>query len=203
MVRRALRGPRAPTVSTATLRRPKGRALRVGVVADTHSAPHRRGLEHLAALKPDALFHAGDIGDLAVLDVLGAIAPVYAVRGNIDGVTRELPDVLLIDVVGGASARRVLLSHYGVAGVRVRADVARQARAEGASLVVCGHSHVPFYGVDRGLTVFNPGSMGPRRFTLPIVFGELTLSDEEPAVRHVDCETGATWLPGGPLPAAY
>ena len=72
---------------------------------------------------------------------------------------------------------------------------------EGADLVVCGHSHVPFAARDRGLTVFNPGSIGPRRFQLPIVFGLIDISRERIDVRHVDCETGERWLPG-PLPKA-
>ena len=59
-------------------------SLRVGLVADTHSQPHEAGLSHLEALKPDLLFHGGDIGELSVLDTLADIAPVHAVRGNID-----------------------------------------------------------------------------------------------------------------------
>ena len=69
------------------------------------------------------------------------------------------------------------------------------ARARGASLVVCGHSHVPFIGRDQGLVVFNPGSIGPRRFHLPIVFGVIDLGPGGVKLRHVDCETGRTWEP--------
>jgi predicted phosphodiesterase len=68
-------------------------------------------------------------------------------------------------------------------------------RAEDASLVVCGHSHVPFIGRDRGLAVFNPGSIGPRRFHLPIVFGTIDLSPTEVRLAHIDCETGTAWSP--------
>jgi predicted phosphodiesterase len=82
-----------------------------------------------------------------------------------------------------------------VAGAKIRADAARVARASGASLIVCGHSHVPFIGRDRGLTVFNAGSIGPRRFRLPIVFGVLEIADGRMSLRHVDCETGSTWTP--------
>jgi hypothetical protein len=78
--------------------------------------------------------------------------------------------------------------------------VARRARAAGASLVVCGHSHVPFIGVDKGLTVFNPGSIGPRRFSLPIVLGTIDLAPGGVRLRHVDVETGRAWVP--PSPAA-
>lgn len=71
----------------------------------------------------------------------------------------------------------------------------RLAHAEHASIVVCGHSHVPFMGRDRGLVIFNPGSIGPRRFLLPIVFGVIDVARDGIALRHVDCETGATWQP--------
>jgi len=61
--------------------------------------------------------------------------------------------------------------------------------------VVCGHSHVPFLGRDRGLTIFNPGSIGPRRFHLPIVFGTIDVTPAGLRFAHVDCETGAPWTP--------
>lgn len=170
--------------------------LRLGVVADTHSRPHPRAHERLAALAVDAILHAGDIGDLAVLDDLGRIAPVLAVRGNIDERATHLPDALTIDIFAGAElALKLLLLHIAVAGPRLRADAARLAAAACAKLVVCGHSHVPFIGRDRGLTVFNPGSIGPRRLRLPIVFGVLEIAGGKLALRHVDCETGEPWLP--------
>jgi len=56
---------------------------------------------------------------------------------------------------------------------------------------------VPFIGEDRGITMFNPGSIGPRRFHLPIVFGTLELSPERVRLAHIDCETGRRWLPPG------
>jgi putative phosphoesterase len=170
--------------------------LRVAVVADTHSAPHREGVGHLAALRPDAIVHAGDIGNLEVLDRLGAIAPLFAVRGNIDEQAPDLPDALILDVMSPrALALRILVVHIGVNGPRLRADVARRAKAEDASMVVCGHSHVPFIGRDKGFAVFNPGSIGPRRFHLPIVFGTIEVTPSEVRLAHVDCETGEAWRP--------
>ena len=65
----------------------------------------------------------------------------------------------------------------------------------GAGLVVCGHSHVPFVTNDRGLALFNPGSVGPRRFALPIVFGVMEVTSAGVSLRHVDCETGLPWRP--------
>ncbi len=170
--------------------------LRLAIVADTHSAPHPKSAQWIAALRPDAILHAGDIGDVAVLDGLAEIAPVIAVRGNIDERAAHLPDVVNIDVrSGGSSAMKLLLMHIAVYGPKIRADAARLAGASGARLIVCGHSHVPFIGRDRGLTVFNPGSIGPRRFQLPIVFGALEIAAGRMTLHHVSCETGDRWEP--------
>jgi uncharacterized protein len=73
--------------------------------------------------------------------------------------------------------------------------VRKRAKTAGAHVIVCGHSHVPFLTRDDGLTVFNPGSIGPRRFHLPITFGLMTLADSRLMIEHVDCETGEKWLP--------
>ena len=187
--------PVALTKKSATLRLREGGALRLAIVADTHSLPHPKTIGHLAAQRPDAILHAGDIGDLEVLDALAGVAPVLAVRGNIDTRAQALPDILVLDLVGDERSTRLLLLHVGVVGPRLRADVARLARSEGASVVVCGHSHVPFIGRDRELTIFNPGSVGPRRFLLPIVFGTMDLTPTEVRLGHIDCETGEPWMP--------
>jgi putative phosphoesterase len=181
---------------TAAIPTQRDGSLRLAVVADTHSAPHPAASKLLAAQRPDAILHAGDIGDLAVLDALGTVAPVLAVRGNIDVRANTLPDVLTLDInAPGGVALRILLVHIAVNGPRLRADIARLAHAEKASLVVCGHSHVPFIGRDRGLTMFNPGSIGPRRFRLPILFGTVDVTREDVRLTHIDCETGARWTP--------
>ena len=167
--------------------------MRIGVVADTHSAPNERGLRNLAELKPDLVLHAGDIGDLSVLERLRGIAPVHAVRGNIDDASSGLPEVLVLEPTPGL---RLLLTHIAVYGaVKIRGDVAKRAREAKAPLIVCGHSHVPFITQDRGLTLFNPGSIGPRRVGLPILFGVLEIGAKGLTLRHVDAETGAPWLP--------
>jgi putative phosphoesterase len=171
-------------------------ALRLAVVADTHSEPHPRAAELIAALRPDRILHAGDIGDLDVLRRLGEIAPVSAVRGNIDVHAPDLPDALTLDVRDGSeSLFSLLVLHIAVYGPKLRAEAARLARAEHCAIVVCGHSHVPFIGRDRELTVFNPGSIGPRRFHLPIVFGTIAITPQAVRLAHIDCETGARWLP--------
>jgi uncharacterized protein len=173
---------------------PADGSVHLAVVSDTHSRPHPATMTRVAGIAPNAILHAGDIGDLTVLDELARVAPVYAVRGNIDTHARDLPDALVLDIASAAPLR-ILLTHIAVYGPKLRAPVARTARAEGATLVVCGHSHVPFIGSDRGITVFNPGSAGPRRFTLPIMFGTVDITPSGVKLAHVDVETGARWLP--------
>jgi putative phosphoesterase len=202
---RPTRSPRLVRQSARLALRRDG-TLTLACVADTHSQPHPATAERLAAIAPDAILHGGDIGDPAVIDQLARTAPVFAVRGNID--TRSaFPDIFTLDVVGpeagsstapgdGASLHlRIFLTHIAVAGPRLRGEVARMARAERASLVVCGHSHVPFIGRDRDLTVFNPGSIGPRRFQLPIVLGTIAIGPGAVRLAHIDCETGQRWMP--------
>lgn len=179
---------------TASLAAAPDGSMRLAVVADTHSQPHPATAQRLAELSPAAILHAGDIGDLAVLDDLAKVAPVYAVRGNIDTRARDLPDVLVL-TIAASTPFRILMTHIALYGPKLSAPVARMAEAEGAPLVVCGHSHVPFIGSDRGITVFNPGSIGPRRFNLPIVLGRIDLTPAGLTLAHVDAASGETWLP--------
>lgn len=175
---------------------PESGALDVVVVADTHGQAHPRARPLIEQLAPGLILHAGDIGDVAVLEPLREVAPLLAVRGNIDGAAPGFADSMDIDFVrGGRSLLKVLLTHIAVYGPRLRAEVARLARARAARVVLCGHSHVPFLGRDQGLVTFNPGSIGPRRFALPITFGVLSIRPEGVSLRHVSCETGQTWLP--------
>jgi uncharacterized protein len=193
--------PRAPTLSRTKLPLAPGGDFRFAVVADTHSKPHPATAQRLAELAPNAILHAGDIGELQVLDDLAKVAPVFAVRGNIDAPS-DVPDLRLIELTSADAVKlRILLVHIAVYGPKLRADVARLAAKERASLVVCGHSHVPFIGRDRNLSLFNPGSIGPRRFQLPIVLGAIEIRDGSARLRHIDCETGKAWTPPG-MPAS-
>ncbi len=172
-------------------------SLRIVAVADTHGAPHPALAERLESLAPGLILHAGDIGDLAVIRALERHAPVIAVRGNIDARTPGLADVVTVDACDADRVIvRMLLLHIAVYGPSLRADAKRLARTEAASLIVCGHSHVPFARRDGAITVFNPGSVGPRRAQLPILFGVIDVKRESVSLRHVDCETGLDWKPG-------
>jgi putative phosphoesterase len=169
---------------------------RLVLVADTHSAPHPDSATHIAAQNPTHILHAGDIGDLAVLGELAKLAKLTAVRGNIDSHAHDLPDAITIDVrdLDGPLVT-LLLVHIAVYGPKLRAEIAKLAHADGASIVVCGHSHVPFIGRDKGIVIVNPGSIGPRRFQLPILFAAMDISRQRISMHHVSCETGQRWEP--------
>src|SRR5262249_33872058 len=109
----------------------------------------------------------------------------------------DFPDLTTVELVDGEERVKfkLLLMHIALYGTKLRAEAFKAAREERAPLVVCGHSHVPFLGRDRGVTVFNPGSIGPRRFHLPILFGAVDISPSGVRMRHFDCATGKAWEP--------
>jgi uncharacterized protein len=97
------------------------------IVAATHGLPHPKSSQDIVAARPDAILHAGDIGDLTVLQKL---APLIAARGNIDAHAADLPDAVTIDLwSAGANVMRILLLHIAVSGARLRADAIRLAKA--------------------------------------------------------------------------
>lgn len=190
---------RNPRHNRETVELPETGRFRLALVSDTHSAPHPGTLTLLRTLACDRIVHAGDIGRIDVLARLAEVAPCLAVRGNIDAHAHDLPDHLTLTLArpGGATLR-MLVTHIALRGPRLLQGVRELARAERVGLVVCGHSHVPHLGRDGGLIVFNPGSVGPRRFSLPITLGTLDLGPDGASLRHWDCESGAEWSPPGP-----
>lgn len=144
----------------------------MGVISDTHGLVRP---EALAALgKADVILHAGDVGGPHVLQELGQLAPVIAVRGNVDtdGWARALPERRNLEV-GDAPA---LLLHD-------RAAVGRPPK--GVEVIVFGHSHQPLAEMRDGVLWFNPGSAGPKRFSLPICLGFLDVDGHDVRPRHV------------------
>lgn len=150
--------------------------LTVGVVSDTHGLLRPELLAALAG--SDVILHAGDIGAREVLEALGAIAPLLAVRGNVDGGwARLLPERRALELGG---ARVLLLHDRALVGPQPFAAAAPRARGE--RVIVFGHSHQPLAERKDGLLWFNPGSCGPRRFRLPVSLGRLVIEDGR--VRH-------------------
>jgi hypothetical protein len=136
----------------------------IGVISDTHGLLRP---EALAALqRATHILHAGDVGDFTILDELRSIAPVTAIRGNIDtsGATAQLPATEVIELDG-----RLIYMLHSVADIDVKPEAA------GIAVVISGHSHKPSVETDKGVLYLNPGSAGPRRFKLPITVAHLYL----------------------------
>ncbi|WP_127077892.1 metallophosphoesterase family protein [Rhodomicrobium lacus] len=136
----------------------------LGLISDTHGLLRPEAAAALAGV--DAILHAGDVGAPDVLATLRGIAPVFAVRGNVDGY--ELAS-LPLDTVA---------SHDGVDiyVVHILRDIAIDPAAAGMSVVVHGHTHKPLIEEKEGVLYVNPGSAGPRRFALPVSVGFLRLA---------------------------
>jgi hypothetical protein len=147
--------------------------LTVGAVSDTHGLVRPEAIEALRG--SDVILHAGDIGGGHVLQELGELAPVIAVRGNVDGGwARLLPERRWLDL-GGVPA---LVLHD-------RALLGLDPADEGLGIVVFGHSHQPLAERRKGVLWFNPGSAGPRRFRLPVSVGRLVIEDGRVRTRLV------------------
>lgn len=138
--------------------------MRLGVVSDTHGLLRPEVPRLLAGC--DAILHAGDVGDAAVLDGLAAVAPVTAVRGNTDhdGVAGQLPELAEGELAGWFRYR---MAHH-------RED-ALAAGTEGLALVVFGHSHRPELAWHGECLLLNPGACGRRRLRLPLTLAVLSI----------------------------
>jgi len=138
--------------------------MNIGLISDTHGLLRPEALGALQG--SDLIVHAGDIGSPDVLDALRELAPLVAIRGNNDTApwARQLPDTLTFD----AGGLRVHLLHD-------LKTLAIEPRADGIAVVVSGHSHKPKIERRDGALYVNPGSAGPRRFSLPVTVATLRI----------------------------
>lgn len=138
--------------------------MRIGVISDTHGLLRPEAEHRLAGVSH--IVHAGDIGRLDVLAGLSRIAPVTAIRGNVDvGPWAEpYPDTTLVRLGG----RAIYVLHNIL-------DLRLDPGAKGVDVVISGHSHRPRIETIDGVLYLNPGSAGPRRFRLPITLAVLEL----------------------------
>jgi putative phosphoesterase len=141
----------------------------VGLISDTHGLLRREVAVALAGV--DRILHAGDVGRPEVLEALQAIAPVTAVRGNVD--TASWAEKLPTDTVTWVDGFNIYMIHI-LGQMRVIPKAARM------DVVVSGHSHKPLIETRNDVLHVNPGSAGPRRFTLPISVGFLRLTPKAP-----------------------
>jgi putative phosphoesterase len=139
----------------------------IGVISDTHGLVRPQAIEALEGV--DMILHAGDVGNQEVLDTLNEIAPVVAVRGNNDKGewAKSLPDWEVVEIGD--------VSIYMLHDVK-EIDI---SPAGSFQVVVSGHSHKPAIEERRGVLYVNPGSAGPRRFTLPVSVAHLRVVGEK------------------------
>ncbi|MGA8940038.1 MAG: metallophosphoesterase family protein [Acidobacteriaceae bacterium] len=142
---------------------------RIGVVSDTHGLLRP---EVLVALDGVAhILHAGDVGNPEILAELSRIAPVTAIRGNIDtlGPCAELPATEALELAGCL-----------IYMIHTIEDLDLNPHAAGIGVVLTGHSHKPFIERRHTVLYLNPGSAGPRRFNMPVTCAILTIQSGEP-----------------------
>ena len=150
-------------------------SLSVGVISDTHGLVRPAAVAQLRG--SDLIVHCGDIGDPAVLDALRDLAPVRAVRGNND-TGRWAADLPADDVVDLDGRALYVIHDLG--------ELALEPAAAGFTAVLSGHSHRPLVERRNGVLFVNPGSAGPKRFSLPIAVARLVLSPDGCDARIVE-----------------
>jgi hypothetical protein len=140
--------------------------MKIGVISDTHGLLRPEVAPALAGV--ERILHLGDVGKISILRELEKIAPVTAIRGNIDreGPCSELPETEAVLAEG----RYVYMLH-DLSMLHLDPPAAKFA------VVLYGHTHVPIFYRKKGVLYFNPGSCGPRRFELPITIGLLTFEE--------------------------
>ncbi len=138
----------------------------VGVISDTHGLQRPEAVELLRG--SEHIIHAGDIGSPEIVPALEQIASVTAIRGNIDkeAWTRQFHETEVVELAG---------LHIYILHDLNALDL--NPKAAGFAAVISGHSHKPKQETKDGVLYFNPGSAGPRRFTLPITLGKLEIVD--------------------------
>ena len=142
----------------------KSGTIVLGILSDTHGLLRPEALQALRGV--DHILHAGDVGDATILKTLRTIAPVNAIRGNIDehGPCAQLPPTEIVEFAG-----------HSLYMLHDRNSLDLDPAAAGFSAVLSGHSHKPLIEWRGDVLYFNPGSAGPRRFSLPISLGLLTI----------------------------
>jgi putative phosphoesterase len=154
----------------------------VGVISDTHSKLDEQVLELFTGV--NHIIHAGDIGDEELIWQLEKLAPVIAVRGNIDANTMCFPNERLAVIQG----RTFYIRHQFATVEKMSAAQQRLIEQRMPDIVIFGHSHQAYTGNWRGTLLFNPGSAGPKRFSLPRTVGLIELHEDKISPRIITLE---------------
>lgn len=149
----------------------------IGVISDTHGLLRPEAL--LALAGSDLIIHAGDIGNEKILEQLRSLAPVIAVRGNVD--TSPWALKLPLTAVVETRAGRIYVLHD-------LEQLDLDPAAAGFRIIISGHSHKPDNEEHAGIMYLNPGSAGPRRFHLPIMLARLHAGVSPPTIQFIDLE---------------
>jgi putative phosphoesterase len=147
----------------------------IGLISDTHGLLRESALRALQ--NSNLIIHAGDVGDPKILEALENLAPVTAVRGNVD--TAEWAMRLRATAVVKTGAVRIYVLHDAK-------ELKLNLIPSGVSIIVSGHSHKPGQSTRDGILYINPGSAGPRRFNLPISVARLDLDRQPWEVEIID-----------------
>ncbi len=156
---------------------PSSRQLTIGLISDTHGLLRPEAVKVMGG--SDFIIHAGDIGDRQVLSGLSRLAPVTAIRGNVDlgSWAARLPETAILE----AGAARLYVIHN-------LAELEIDPLAAGFRAVISGHSHRPGWHEKDGVLFVNPGSAGPRRFSLPIAVGRLHVAGKRVSAELIELQ---------------
>jgi putative phosphoesterase len=147
----------------------------MAIISDSHGLLRESVVEALQQF--DLIVHAGDIGPRSLLERLERIAPVVAIRGNVDNELSELPDTELISV-----NQQLIYVLHDLSQLDLNPAIT------GLAMVVSGHSHQPKIDRRHAVLYVNPGSIGPRRFRLPVSFAKVTCEERSFVVEFVELD---------------
>jgi uncharacterized protein len=153
--------------------------VQVGLISDTHGLLRKEAAQALAG--SELILHAGDVGGTGILTALSEIAPVIAVRGNID--EGAFSEALPRSAVAETGGLRIYVLHN-------ISELAFDPAEKGFHVVVFGHSHKPSRREKKSVLFINPGSAGPQRFHLPVSVANLKIDNQRCEVRFTDLLTG-------------
>lgn len=145
---------------------PNDRAFHIGVISDTHGLLRPEAVNALYG--SDLILHAGDIGDSVIINKLENIAPVAAIRGNVD-----TPPYLF----KYPASETIQIGNFKIYMIHNIADLDFKPEEKGITAVVYGHSHKAFMETRNGILYFNPGSAGKKRFNYPLGTGMITIEN--------------------------
>ncbi|OGP89453.1 MAG: hypothetical protein A2157_13395 [Deltaproteobacteria bacterium RBG_16_47_11] len=180
-----------------TIDLPEVKSCIIAVISDTHGNPNPNLFPILERIRPSLILHAGDVGGLDLVKELEVFGQTVFVRGNVDPTGPMWPDSAALCIkIGNVAQFDLLVLHVAVAHLKLNKNALNILRQNPARIVLFGHSHIPFLGMDGKICLFNPGSAGPSRMGLPTTMGVIEISSGQLRFRHLDLRTGQQWMPG-------